>query len=496
MLFEKLIKNAGLNIVSKGGPGNPEISDICYDSRRVSNGALYAAIPGTKMHGDNFIADALAKGAVAVISENPQPGVNAPWIQIQNVRAMIGKLGAALWNVDTKNLFLIGITGTNGKTTTAHLYHKLLEQRFSLEKTWMFGTINYHLGSTTVPADHTTPEALEILRFIGTREPKPEGLAMEVSSHSLALDRIGGLAYDVAIWTNLTQDHLDFHKTMESYYLAKKRLFTEYLKKNGRAIVNCDDPWGRRLIGELDSESVVGYGRAADAQIRITGWNCDWEGCRIELDAFGKKMSFHSLLRGFFNVYNMTALTAGALSSGFSEEEIHQTFMSITTVPGRMDRVELDAPYAVIVDYAHTPDALLNILSTARPLTSGKLICVFGCGGDRDKTKRPLMGKIVAENSDEAVVTSDNPRSEEPMAIIDEILGGIPLDFPHRIAADRRDAVRIALESAKPGDCIVIAGKGHEDYQEIKGVKRHFDDKEVVRQLCAQMKKEKNETRS
>jgi UDP-N-acetylmuramoyl-L-alanyl-D-glutamate--2,6-diaminopimelate ligase len=490
MLLSKLLELSGISSISSGGEGNPEIKDICYDSRSVVPGALYVAIPGTKVHGDNFIIDALAKGASAVLTENPQPALKAPWVMINNTRAALGRLGSALWNVNIKKLYLAAITGTNGKTTTAHLYKKLLEQRFSLQKVWMFGTINYQLGSEVKPSDHTTPEALEVLRLAGTSSYHPEAIVMEVSSHSLALDRIGGLSYDLAVWTNLTQDHLDFHKNMENYYNAKKRLFCEYLKKGGNAVVNCDDLWGRKLIRELSDVRVISYGRSEDACVKIVDWKCDWDGCSIKVEYDGSLFEFRSSLRGYFNVYNMTALVAGGFAAGFTKKEIENAFSSVITVPGRMDRVEIDSPFAVIVDYAHTPDALENILETARPLTSGKLICVFGCGGDRDRTKRPIMGKIVAKKSDEAIVTSDNPRSEQPMAIIDEILNGIPLDFPHRVLTDRREAIRIALMSAKAGDCVVIAGKGHEDYQEIRGVKHHFDDREVVRELYAQMKEE------
>lgn len=490
MLLSELIKLSGSVQISAGGEGNPDIKDICYDSRNVIPGALYVSIPGTKVHGDNFIADALAKGASAVLTENPQPALKAPWVMIKNTRATLGRLGSALWNVNVNNIFMTAITGTNGKTTTAHLYKKLLEQRFMQQKVWMFGTINYQLGSEIKHSDHTTPEALEVLRLAGTSVDIPDGIVMEVSSHSLALDRIGGLSYDLAVWTNLTQDHLDFHKNMENYYDAKKRLFCEYLKTGGNAIINLDDPWGRKLISELSGVKVTGYGRSEDASVKIIDSKCDWDGCSITIGYDGKLFDFSSSLRGYFNVYNMTALVAGGFASGFSANEISNAFSSVSTVPGRMDKVEIDSPFTVIVDYAHTPDAIENILETARPLTNGRLLCVFGCGGDRDRTKRPLMGKIVAEKSDEAIVTSDNPRSEQPMEIIDEIISGIPLDFPHRFITDRREAIRVVLKNARAGDCIVIAGKGHEDYQEIKGVKHHFDDREVVKELYAQMKEE------
>jgi UDP-N-acetylmuramoyl-L-alanyl-D-glutamate--2,6-diaminopimelate ligase len=476
-------------MVSRSGNGDPEITGITFDSRKVMQGNLFVSIPGTKLDGDTFIADALAKGAVAVISEKKHPELSVPSIQVKNVRHCTGYLGAALWNIDVATIKMVGITGTNGKTTTAHLFQKLLEQICKKENVWMFGTIDFHIGKKIIPATHTTPEAIEIFRCIHEEEYTPDSIVMETSSHSLALDRISGLLYDVAVWTNLTQDHLDFHKNMDNYYQAKKRLFAEYIKPDGVAVVNIDDTWGKRLSAELDGKKMLTYGRDSASDVRIESWNCSWDGCEVSIVYKGQRVSFHSSLRGFFNVYNMTALIAGAYGLGLTDTIIQQAFSAVQTVAGRMDRVMINAPFAVIVDYAHTPDALVNILSTARPLTKGRLICVFGCGGDRDRTKRPIMGGVVAEHADEAIVTSDNPRSERPVAIIDEICAGIPLDFPHVTIPDRKTAIEVALQNAKEGDCVVIAGKGHEDYQEINGVKHHFNDKEIVETLYLQMGK-------
>jgi UDP-N-acetylmuramoyl-L-alanyl-D-glutamate--2,6-diaminopimelate ligase len=489
MLLENLLKKANVEVLSRSGAGDPDIAGITFDSRNVKQGYVYVSIPGTKLDGDAFIADALAKGAVAVISEKKHPELIVPAVQVKNVRHCTGYLGAALWNIAVNAIKMIGITGTNGKTTTTHLFQKLLEQIYKKEKVWMFGTIDFHIGNKILPATHTTPEAIEIFRSIHEEGYTPDSIVMETSSHSLALDRISGLFYDVAVWTNLTQDHLDFHKTMDNYYEAKKRLFAEYMKPDGVAVINIDDKWGKRLSAELDGRKILTYGRDSASDVRIDSWNCSWDGCDVTIVHKGKHVSFHSSLRGFFNVYNMTALIAGAYGLGYTDETIQQAFGSVQTVAGRMDRVMINAPFAVIVDYAHTPDALENILTTARPLTKGRLICVFGCGGDRDRTKRPIMGGVVAEHADEAIVTSDNPRSERPVAIIDEICAGIPLDFPHVAIPDRKAAIEIALKNAKEGDCVVIAGKGHEDYQEINGVKHHFNDKEIVEALCLQMGK-------
>lgn len=488
MELEQLIQRAALHVTARGGEGNPDIADIVCDSRLVNKGALFVAIPGTKAHGDSFIADALARGAHAVISENPQNRCSVPWLQVANPRRALGELGKTLWRIEIEPLQCIGITGTNGKTTTAHLYKKLCDHRYKAENVWMFGTIDFELGTTHHPASHTTPESLDIFRCMGAAAQRPAAVVMEVSSHSLALDRIGGIVFDLAILTNLTQDHLDFHQSMENYYQAKKRLFTEFLKETGAGVVNIDDPWGRRLVEELGGKRWITFGKAADAGVRIVRCDCTWEGTSIELEVGGKRIRFMSTLRGFFNAYNMTALYAGAVALGFDTLSVERAFAAIGTVPGRMDRVSIGAPYSVIVDYAHTPDALVNILQTSRPLTKGRVICVFGCGGDRDRAKRPLMGRAVASFSDEAIVTSDNPRSERPAAIVDEILDGIPLDFPHWVILDRKLAIRKAIELARPGDCVVIAGKGHENYQEIQGVKYPFNDHEVVTGIYNELK--------
>jgi UDP-N-acetylmuramoyl-L-alanyl-D-glutamate--2,6-diaminopimelate ligase len=487
MRLDQIIQKANIKVLERGNGGNPDVTDVVCDSRTATPGALFVAVPGTKMPGDSFIAAAVANGAGAVVSENAPSNCPVPWIKVDNARRSLGEFAKALWSVDLDKIVTVGITGTNGKTTTAHLFTTLCGQRFQPSRVWMFGTIDYLIGGVRSSASHTTPEAHDIFRFVGRAAECPAAIVMEASSHALALDRVGGMAYDVAILTNVTQDHLDFHKTMEQYYRAKSRLFTDFLKPNGMRVVNSDDEWGARLAEELGGKNLITYGRAPNADVRIVNWECTWDGTRVELSVGGRAASIESKLRGFFNVYNMTALYAGALALSFDQASIERAFAAVETVPGRMDRVPLDAPFAVIVDYAHTPDALVNILQTSRSLTKGRLFCVFGCGGDRDRTKRPIMGGAVARLADEAIVTSDNPRSEEPSAIIDEIVKGMPLDFPYQVIADRATAIKKALQMARSGDCIVIAGKGHEDYQEIKGVKHHFDDRETVLETYGKM---------
>jgi UDP-N-acetylmuramoyl-L-alanyl-D-glutamate--2,6-diaminopimelate ligase len=354
----------------------------------------------------------------------------------------------------------------------------------------MFGTIAYVLGETTVDAPNTTPEASDIFRHIGTARRAPKTLTMEVSSHALALDRVGGFAFDLAVWTNLTQDHLDFHKTMEDYYQAKKRLFTEYLKPHGVAAVNIDDEFGKRLVGEISGVPTITFGADQQADVRLAGHTCTWDGTAVEILYQGGTVRFNSSLNGLFNVYNLGMFWAGSRALNRDEAEVAKAATTVPAVKGRIERAKVPTDYTLVVDYAHTPDALEKILVAARSLTKGKLVCVFGCGGDRDRTKRPLMAKTVAQNCDEAVVTSDNPRTEKPTAIIAEVLTGMPLDFPHHVVEDRKEAIRRAMQIARRGDCVVVAGKGHETYQEINGVRHHFDDMEVITDLAGPAQKE------
>ncbi|MBD3391248.1 MAG: UDP-N-acetylmuramoyl-L-alanyl-D-glutamate--2,6-diaminopimelate ligase [Chitinivibrionales bacterium] len=482
---------SGSAVIDRGGQGNPRVTDVTHDSRQVKPGAVYVAIPGLRVHGDAFITEAVGRGAAAVVSENAQRGCGAPWIQVRAPRKLLGTLAAKLWNVRWEDMVSVGITGTNGKTTIAHLFHHLFSETYGAERSWMFGTISYAMGASSREARCTTPESADIFRFMGLSQPGPRALTMEVSSHALALDRIEGFFYDVALFTNLSQDHLDFHKNMEDYYAAKKRLFTGHMRKDGVAVINIDDPWGARLARELKGIRQITYGRNGNATVHIADCTCSWKGTKVKINNQGETVSFQSNLSGFFNVYNLVAFWAGARALGRSDEEIRNCVKTASPVRGRMERVSIPADYTLVVDYAHTPDALEKVLSAARPLTKGRLLCVFGCGGDRDKTKRPRMAEAVAGNCDEAVVTSDNPRSEDPESIIRDILEGMPLDFPHQVVVDRREAIRTAMQTARTGDCIVVAGKGHETYQEVQGVRHHFDDVEVVNGLQAEMNKAK-----
>jgi UDP-N-acetylmuramoyl-L-alanyl-D-glutamate--2,6-diaminopimelate ligase len=480
---------ATIEPISFGGIGNPDILDVTADSRSVVFGSLYVSIHGFKQNGDAYIADAVARGAVAILSEQPQPDCGVPWAQVRSTRMQLGLASRRVWNVSTAETLFVGITGTNGKTTTAYLFQKLLSLTFGSDAVWMYGTVAYSVNNKKTDALRTTPESSDIFRAIGKAENKPSAVVMEVSSHALVLNRIAGLNYDCAVWTNLTQDHLDFHTTMEAYYQAKKILFTSYLNERGRAVINIDDVWGRRLADELAELKPVTYGQADDAVVRMDAIACTQQGTDLDIRLNGTPVHFSSRLSGHFNAYNMTALIAGAYALSIDVNTIQRCFDAIDNVPGRMERVNVGSDFSVYVDYAHTPDALENVLSTARALTAGKLVCVFGCGGDRDKTKRPLMGQAVANHCDEAIVTSDNPRSENPQTIINEILRGIPLDFPHVAIADRKEAIYKGLRELRIGDCLIVAGKGHETYQEIKGVRHPFDDHAVIAEFFAEGKK-------
>jgi UDP-N-acetylmuramoyl-L-alanyl-D-glutamate--2,6-diaminopimelate ligase len=410
-------------------------------------------------------------------------------VQVDNPRETLGIAAQCVFGEVPAETTFVGITGTNGKTTTAYLFQNLLGKLFGQSSAWMYGTIKYSAGQTEVPASRTTPESADIFRAIGSAAVKPKAVIMEVSSHALALDRIAGLCFDIAVWTNLTQDHLDFHHTMEEYYQAKKRLFTEYLAGQGCAVINIDDPWGKRLSGELAAVRQVTFGESADAHVRILSSESGADATHLSVSVDGAPVQLRSSLAGRFNAYNMAALTAGAHALSIDMEIVRESFSAMKTVPGRMQRVDLAADFSVFVDYAHTPDALDNVLASVRALTRERLLCVFGCGGDRDRTKRPLMGRAAALHCDEAIITSDNPRGEKPEDIIRDIVHGVPLDFPHVVIVDRREAIKAVLSRARSGDCIVIAGKGHESYQEIRGVRKHFDDAHAVRELFSEAKK-------
>jgi UDP-N-acetylmuramoyl-L-alanyl-D-glutamate--2,6-diaminopimelate ligase len=457
------------------------IKNLAYDARRVTPRTLFFCVRGFTRDGHDFAPDAVARGAVALVVERPL-NLGVPEVMVPSARAAMAPAAARFNGDPSATLNVVGVTGTNGKTTTAFLIRELLEAG-GLE-TGLLGTVKSIVGGVERPVERTTPEAIELQRdFREMLERGDRACAMEVSSHALELHRADAIHFAAAVFTNLTQDHLDFHPSMEEYFSAKRRLF------DGRAaveIVNVDDPYGARLAAERDRaitfalERDADY-RALDVQTGLTGTTCTVRTPEGDTE-------LRSPLRGRFNVYNVLGALAAARSVGVPLETAAAAFADAATVPGRFEPVDAGQPFAVLVDYAHTPDSLENVLSAARGITGEhRLHVVFGCGGDRDRGKRPQMGEIARRLADRVIVTSDNPRSEDPETIIDEILAGAGSDVEHE--ADRRLAIERALHTAEPGDVVVVAGKGHEQGQEFAdGRKIPFDDVTVARELLSNIR--------
>ncbi|MDN5344231.1 MAG: UDP-N-acetylmuramoyl-L-alanyl-D-glutamate--2,6-diaminopimelate ligase [Clostridia bacterium] len=473
--------------VERGGDQQVALAGLHYDSRRVGPGFLFVAIKGFQTDGHLYIKDAVARGAVAVVLEDMvplPPGV--AWARVQDSRRALGLLAARFYGYPSRRLRLMGVTGTNGKTTTTHLIQAVLEG--AGRPTGCLGTIGNRLGDQVLPAERTTPEALDLQallhQLVGLGAT---GAVMEVSSHALALHRLAGAEFDVAVFTNLTQDHLDFHRDMEAYFACKARLFQDLGRgvKAGRqyAVINGDDPWGRRLPA-LTRVPVITYGCSPGCQVRARDINLVAGGATCRVSWPRGEAELRLRITGRFNIYNALAAFTVALEEGLDPQQALNTLGAIRGVPGRLERVDQGQPFTVVVDYAHTPDGLENVLATARQVTGGRLITVFGCGGNRDRGKRPLMGQVAARLSDYCIITSDNPRDEEPEAIIADILPGVE-QVPgalYRVLPDRRQAIAAALAEAQSGDMVVIAGKGHETYQIVKGQTLPFDDRRVARE--------------
>ena len=468
------------------------VTGLAYDSRAVTAGDLFVAVPGLKQDGRLFIPEALVRGAALVVTEgsDPLPGTDQGRVLVPSVREALARLADAFFEHPSGTLTVVGITGTNGKTTTSYLVEALLRARGM--GTGVVGTIQYRIGDETVPAGQTTPEAVELQRLLARMvESGVRTVAMEVSSHALALHRVDGIDFDVAVFTNLTQDHLDFHGTLEAYGRAKRRLF-ELLRGSRKperwAVINLDDPASRSMVEGL-ALRVLTFGLRPPAEVRPEAYASTLDGIRMTVESPGGRLTLVSPLIGDPNVMNLLAACAVGVALGMEPSLIGQALAQVRAVPGRFERVEAGQPFLVVVDYAHTPDALERVLGTARRLTGDRLGVVFGCGGDRDRGKRPLMGAIAARLADRAWVTSDNPRSEDPLAIIKEVVVGVQRVWPDldrcAMISDRLDAIRAALDWARPGDFIVIAGKGHETYQIIGREVLPFDDRAVVRQILA-----------
>lgn len=477
------------------GDLDTEIRGIVYDSRKAAAGMLFVALRGEKADGHAFIEKALKAGATAVVAEQAPPAEgNMPWVHVKDSREAMGRLAAALQGNPSQKLLVGAVTGTNGKTTTAFLLHHLLNHAHL--RCGLLGTVVYDVGGEMKTPTHTTPASVELQGLLAQMVGNGcRAVAMEASSHALELHRMAGMKVDAAIFTNLTQDHLDFHGTMEDYFIAKMKLF-DMVGSRGRLVINADDTWGRRLLDKYaDHKGVLTYGLSATSMYRAVNPRYDLTGTTFELEFKGRSLLARIPLIGQFNVYNTLAAVAAAHGMGCNFRDSVKAMQQAPQVPGRMERVTPDNhAFQVFVDYAHTPDGLVNALSTARALRPNRVITVFGCGGDRDRFKRPLMARAVEDYSDICVLTSDNPRFEEPASIMKDAQKGF-VKKAHVLIENREEAVHTAIKGAKPGDIVVIAGKGHEPYQDIQGVKHPFDDRKIARKLVEREIRIKGEKR-
>jgi len=474
----------GVPTMAVGADPALEITSLAYDSRRVEPGTLFFAIQGEKADGHDFIAAALERGAVAIASERPAPvELTTRWIQVETLRRALSDAARAFYGRPDSQLQLIGITGTNGKTTTAFLIESVL--RAAGVPAGLFGTIEYRLGEKTLPAVNTTPESLDLISYFSELvRAGAKAVVMEASSHALAQERLWGFRFSVAVFTNLTRDHLDYHKDFEHYFAAKRRLFEGLgAPPPELAVINANDSWGAKLL-DISNPRRITYGFNGDAQIRPKQFAQDVSGLQATLLTPEGKLEIQSPLLGRANLANIMAAVATSIGLGLPLEKVQLGIANLQTVPGRFERIDEGQPFLVVVDYAHTDDALRNVLKTARELTRDRLIVVFGCGGDRDRTKRPLMGEAAGSLADFVVLTSDNPRSEDPIAIMNDALVGLQKTGKTYLAeADREEAIRKAFADARQGDVVVVAGKGHETYQILRDRTIPFDDREVARRI-------------
>jgi len=478
---------AALN-AETNGDGSDSVSDVTHDSRQARAGTLFVAIKGLTMDGHRFVDDVMRRGAVGVISEyDPPSGFAGSWLKVKDARVALAKAASVINGDPSHKLDLIGITGTNGKTTTTYLCFALAEA--AKIKPAMLTTVEYRIGEKSEEAIRTTPEASDTNRFLREAvDAECKMAAMEASSQAIDLHRCDWLRFRVAIFTNLTQDHLDYHRTMEAYFDAKKKLFDGRLGEAPvGSVINVDDKWGQRLAEELKSlgQRIITTSQISETtNADLTAENIEvslQRGTSFKLNTPHGSREITSPLVGRPHVYNMLSASAAALELGYFLDAIVAGLNRCIGAPGRFERVPHDGDFAVVVDYAHTDDALLNTLKTARELTRGRVITVFGCGGDRDKTKREPMGRVAGANSDLVFITSDNPRTEDPMTIINKIEVGVKETGTEYFAvSDRREAISQAVAAARTDDVVIIAGKGHEAYQIIGNEKFHFDDREVA----------------
>ncbi|MBM3855429.1 MAG: UDP-N-acetylmuramoyl-L-alanyl-D-glutamate--2,6-diaminopimelate ligase [Verrucomicrobia bacterium] len=476
-------------IVESGGDHTVLVRAVTDDSRSVQPGSVFIAVQGEQMDGHRFIPAAVGAGMAGLVSQQPVGNLSVPFVRVADSRKALGLLGSRFYGEPSSQIRMVGVTGTNGKTTTTYVCKALLEALG--RRVGLIGTVAYQIGTESFPASHTTPGALELQQLLAKMVADGCTTAvMEVSSHALAQDRVAGCEYDVAVFSNLTQDHLDFHKTMEEYFQAKLRLFTGLTgmhKPNKRAILNVDDPMGPR-IKEVCPAPVWTYALKTKADLRAEQVRLSLGGTTFTAATPAGSFPVESHLVGEHNVYNLLSAIGVALHEGATPDQVREAVGQVTNVPGRFERVTAGQAFTVVVDYAHTEDALVRLLTAAEALKAGRIITVFGCGGDRDRGKRPKMGRAAVRYSDVVVLTSDNPRTEDPLSILQEVETGVAealKERPHvqyRKVADRREAIQAAVREARPGDMVLIAGKGHEDYQIVGTQKFHFDDREVARE--------------
>lgn len=486
MKLDALLQNT--EVLSCVGGAGQEVLGLAYDSRQARPGCLFFAIQGEHSDGHRFIDDLMRAGIVGVVSEQPAPaGFPRVWIQVPAIRRALAEIGRAFYGQPDLKLKLLGITGTNGKTTTAHLLHSIFKA--AGYKTGLFGTIEYRLNGRAFPAHHTTPESLDLLGYFAELvESGGQAAVMEASSHALAQDRVWGFHFTAAVFTNLTGDHLDYHKDFEHYFAAKRRLFEGAgAPPPELGVINLDNPWGQKLL-KVKQPRQITYGVESEADVRARHFSLSAAGIHAIISGPEGRLDIVSPLMGRANLENILAAVATAEGLAIPVKAIQEGVAALHQVPGRFERIDEGQSFIVLVDYAHTHDALRNALKIARELARNRLIVLFGCGGDRDRTKRPLMGEVAGALSDLAVLTSDNPRSEDPILIMNDAMVGLQkAGKPYLAEVDREKAIHMALEGAHEGDVVLLAGKGHETYQVLKDETIPFDDREVARRVLSEM---------
>ncbi len=483
MKLSKLLEP--LDVLEFTGPEKVVVKGIAYDSRQVKEGWLFVAVSGHQADGAAFITQAVSSGASAVISENAlNLGAGTAHIQVPCARTALAAVSHVFFGKVSKKLMVIGVTGTNGKTTTSYLIRDLL--RHAGRRPGLLGTVAYEVGGRTIPASRTTPEAPDIHSlFAQMAAAGCDAAVMEVSSHAIDLQRVHGIDFNMAVFTNLTQDHLDYHRDMETYYAVKAQLFHALKKKPGRtAVINIDDPFGRRLAADERIEAgIITYGFSDGAAVRAFDASVSEAGTDFTVSTPWGEAKIHLQLLGRFNIHNALAALAVGGRLGLELSAMAETLRGIAAIPGRLELVKNRRNKKIFVDYAHTDDALKNVLTTLREICAGRLLVVFGCGGNRDRGKRIKMGRAAAALADYSIITSDNPRKEEPQAIIEDIVKGFSNSAGFETVTDRREAIQKAVALMGRGDVLLIAGKGHETYQEFADAVVPFDDREIVKEL-------------